>query len=378
MIQIIKYVKYYELESFSVKRCLSNAPIEQIPTTKVDDKIDIKKYKLLSFIPSADNSQLYYGVYLPDIKNKNDNDNFVITNSLKSNKWTKYIKNGKLDDKSIIIDLCYDTNKRLFCIGMYMDNNEPIYNLYKKENNNYKSKWVKINSTNKIKSLCYDNKINTLLGINSYDSQIYENKFESVSYNDWIGPLNYDIPMRKILYDKDDYMIGIDLKNNYIYRKENKDWRTSSWDTKNINKTKVYDLCYDYDGCFIALTSDGVKKQKFPDFNADFIPIEDYNMNKNSEILTKANILKYKIGFDFLNELFDSSTEFGKNLKKIYNFKKLTKDICGNKRYLYNKIKKNKFNTDIQNINQNDINKQNREINELYDNIEKLSNELNY
>ena len=78
------------------------------------------------------------------------------------------------------------------------------------------------------------------------------------------------------MFDKEGIMIGIGLKDNYIYRKKDNDWKDSYWDQKNVNKTQVYDMFYDTDGCLIASTPEGIKKQLFPDFNSEFILVTKY------------------------------------------------------------------------------------------------------
>ena len=190
------------------------------------------------------------------------------------------------------------------------------------------------------------------------------------SYDEWVGPINYDIPMRKIMYNKDDILIGIGLFDNFIYTKESIDWRNSYWSKKNINKTKVYDLIYDTDGCFIAASPKGILKQLNPEMSSEFINIKDYPKNKNIEKnleLQTADILKYRIGYEFLDDIFDTSTSLGKHLKNIYDIKKMTKDLCSSKKYLH----KDKLdeNTDA-------LSFKHREINDLYKQIEKIGYQL--
>jgi len=258
---------------------------------------------------------------------------------------------------------------------MSMENKEPVYNLYKKASTDFRSVWVKIPSNLKMKTLCYNlPETGKLLGINNYDSQIYENRMHSdLSYNSWIGPINYDIPIKKIMFDKEGFMIGIGLKDNYIYRKKDADWRDSYWDYKNINKTQVYDMFYDTDGCLIASTPEGIKKQLFPDFNSEFVLITKYR-KKNEVIMETSEVFKFRIGHEFLDDDFDQSTELGRDLKRLYEFKKLSKDLCQNKRVL----RKHSENTRQFEIDSKQISKQNREINDLYHNIEQLQNTMDY
>ena len=400
---IVKIYNYQNnFENFTLSKCRNNNNnlTTSVATTSVitssatlnnnnnnnglGNKIDINSYKMISILPSlTPDSKIYFGVIVQKKEEKIDNDNFVISSAdIKNKFWKKNIKNGKLDDKSIIIDLFYDKNKKLGCIGMKMVNSEPLYTFYLKETD-YSSKWVKIKADTKIKSLLYDIETESLLGLHNFDSQIYNCKkdfeyLDTGDENDWHGPINYSLPMRKIMYDKEGFMIGIDLQNNYLYRKKHIDWKQSDWDMKNINKTKIYDAVYDEDGCLIACTSNGLQKQVSPDFNSEFIPLKDYNMNTNEIIYNIKDIIKFKLGIVFDDDIFDESTELGSQLKKLYNFKKISKQICSNRKYLVNKTNKRNFDLNIkdENVDQYDINKQNREINELYNSIDEYTKKL--
>ena len=348
-----------------------------VNTTPVVTRNKPHKKIIYAIIPSPLEENLYFGTFIPNINNVNDNhhNNFVYTRSLESNKWIGNIDNSVIDDKSLIVDLFFDKYKHLMCIAMNMNDNEPEYNLYKKKTTDFKSEWVKIPFNLKIKSLCYDLSNNgNLLGLNNFDSQIYENRMVSdISFDNWIGPINYDIPVKKIMFDKEGVMIGIGLKDNYIYRKKDNDWRDSYWDQKNNNKTQVYDMFYDTDGCLIASTPEGIKKQLFPDFNSEFVDITKYK-KKNEAIMEHSEVLKFRIGHEFLDDDFDETTELGRDLKRLYEFKKLTKDLCSNKTVLR---KHSKINKQFE-IDSKEISKQNREINDLYSEIERLQNIMDY
>ena len=100
--------------------------------------------------------------------------------------------------------------------------NNKIFEYYEKENTDITSKWIKIDAENSknckffMRSVIYDNENFKLLGINSNDGQIYEKSLtNSFSYNNWDGPINKDIPMKKIMFDKHDFLIGIGLLDNY-------------------------------------------------------------------------------------------------------------------------------------------------------------------
>lgn len=331
-----------------------------------------KKRIIYSIIPSAVEDNLYFGSFYSNNKNKkkNDIDNLVYTRSLESNTWTK-VKNSKLNDNTLIIDLNYDDNKRMTAIGLSMKNNEPIYDIFMKENIDFESNWVKVESNKKMRSICYDINIGRLIGINSYDGQIYENRISRSGDGliKWVGPINYDKPMKKILFNREGILIGIGLIDNYIYKKTGKDWRYNKYDEKNINKTKVYDLFYDKDGCLIATTPNGVMKQLHQDFNSEFVDIRDYK-EKHEEIMSNVEILKSRVGVEFIDDEFDINTELGIDLKRLYEFKKVSKELCGNKISLKrNTLEKSKIDL---------LSRQNRDINDLYNIIDDISNKMDY
>ena len=355
-------IQVYELtygkEFFDDTNFITNKNIQSLILSPYDEDIENKRY-FGSFIKSETNSNIDNSVFLYN------------TNSLESNKWSQ-TNDIKLDNKNnvIVTDLFFDKMRKLIAIGLYFKDNKPIYNIYRKQTKSLNSVWELIGEDTKMRNLCYDMKSSKLLGVSSFDGQIYESKLLNDSYDEWVGPINYDIPMRKIMYNKDDILIGIGLFDNFIYTKENIDWRNSYWNKKNINKTKVNDLIYDNDGCFIAASPKGILKQLNPEMSSEFIDIKEYPKNKNKgknlELQT-ADILKYRIGYEFLDDIFDTSTSLGKHLKNIYDIKKMTKDLCSSKKYLRN----NKLdeNTDL-------LSFKHREINDLYKKIEKISYKL--
>ena len=356
LIQI--YEVTYGKEFFTDNNIVSNKNIQSLILSPYDEDAENKRY-FGSFIKSGINSNIENSVFLYN------------TNSLESNKWSQS-NNIKLDEKNnvIVTDLFFDKMRKLIAIGLYFKDNKPIYNIYRKQTDSLNSMWELIGENTKMRNLCYDIKTSKLLGVSSYDGQIYESKLLNDSYDEWVGPINYDIPMRKIMYNKDDILVGIGLFDNFIYTKKSIDWRHSYWDKKNINKTKVYDLVYDTDGCFIAASPKGILKQLNPEMSSEFINIKDYPKNKNKDKkleLQTSDILKYRIGYEFLDDIFDTSTSLGKHLKNIYDIKKMTKDLCASKKYLRN----NKLdeNTDA-------LSFKHREINDLYKKIEKIGYKL--
>ena len=339
------------------KLIIHNLIIFAIDNTRVDEKLPIKDKYFASFIMTSNT--------------KGRHNNFVYTNAIKSNKWMTPGRSAPLSSKHTIIDLTYDQNRRLMAIGMSIEKDKPVFDIFKKSSRDFKSEWVKLESNRKIRSLSYDITYGSLLGINSYDGQIYESRYRALSYGDWVGPINYGLPMRKIMYDKEGYMIGIGLIDNFIYRKETKFWRESDWDKKNVNKTAVYDLIYDTDGCFIASTRTGIKKQQFPDFNSEFVPLGEFKQ-EHADVLDHDEILKYRTGVEFLDDDFDQNTELGRDLKRIYEFKKVAKDLCKSR----GRFKKETVNPEKESVDSNTVSRQNKEINDLYDKINVLTDKL--
>jgi hypothetical protein len=378
MIKKVLTNKYFELLIYLVSFALILALISKRINMEGFKSSNSKIIKpnnnkiIYTIIPSSTEDNLYFASYFSTNKSKNkrDIDNMVYTRSLKSNNWTK-MKNSKLNNNTLIIDLNYDNNKRLVAIGMSMKDNEPVYDIFIKENTNFESKWIKVDSNKKMRSICYDINSGNLIGVNSYDGQIYESKNSSgnFGYTSWIGPINYDKPMKKVMFNRDGILIGVGLIDNYIYKKTGKDWRHSEYDEKNINKTKVYDLFFDKDGCIIATTPNGVMKQLHQDFNSEFVDIRDYK-EKHEDLMNNVEILKSRVGIEFIDEDFNTSSELGKDLKRIYEFKKVSKELCNNK------IPLKKHSLDQSKI--DILSRQNRDINDLYSIIDDISGKMNY
>ena len=382
-----------------------NSNLEAFESNTNEKNVNSKNIHSLMLSPYENNDK-YFGLFVTNNKNKNiKNSNYIYsTNSLKSgvfknNESIKKIKPSNMSPyipNEILQDIFIDKYKKMIVIGLSFNLNtkKPLYSIYRNIYNNLNKenelnyKWEKpadkiTIENNPMRSFCYDNKNGKLLGVSAYDGQIYEQKFNSDNYEEWIGPINFSkLRMRKIMYSKENLMIGIGLFDNYIYIKKNENWRTSEWNLDNINKTKVYDLIYDNDGCLIASTPNGIMKQNNQNFSSSFVLINELKQN-NDIILENTEILKLKLGLveDFEDDVFyinDKNLDKNmyskiENLKKIYNIKKLTKDLCSNKKYLRKThiTKNNTKSDDFDNI----ISK-NREINDLYSDIEELNNKL--
>ena len=324
--------------------------------------------------PETNNNNIdtYYGTFVTNNNNDSKNGCFIYkTNALDDNKWEKSeLPKLELNKNIIVNNIMYNENKKMMAIGIYYKNNKSVYNIYIESTDNSNIVWKKLGSDINIRSICFDSLTYKLLGVSSHDGQIYEKRIDTSTYekNDWIGPVNNDIPMSKIMYDKDNIMIGIGLFDNYIYTKQGVNWRTEYWDKKKINKTKVNDLLYDYDGCLIGSSNKGLFKQLKPELSSEFVNITKYIKNKNTSILTKYDILKSKIGYEYLDDIFDTDTSLGRHLKNIYEIKKKTKHMCYNKELLR---PRSNFENDT-----DELSFKNREINDLYTEIDKINKHL--
>ena len=100
-------------------------------------------------------------------------------------------------------------------------------------------------------------------------------------------------------------------------------------DVKNVNRTKVYDLIYRKMDALLP-TKDGIMKQPILILDLNLFPLAEFDQ-EHEEILDLLEIIKFKTGNEYLDEEFDVITELGRDLKRIYEFKKITDDLCGNK-----------------------------------------------
>lgn len=319
-----------------------------------EDYIKVTAYNI---IPNL-NQKSYIGTFIPK-NTENYKGNLIVTNSLKSGKWSGPIKNGIPDSRSIIVDLCYNNDKRLMCVALKMIYNKKVYSIYIKENTDIYSKWIKINSDKNIMSITFDMN-NRLLGCEADTGQIFRKETEDLN-SSWFGPINYDLPMKKVLFDRDNIMIGIGLLDNKIYKKKEVDWEKSAWDNININHQRVFDLVFDLDGKFLASTYNNILKQKYPTYLAEFEP---YTKNYSYEnVLSFEDIIKYKCG---INDDIDIETEekskLSQNFKDILKYKRNIIKFCKSKNPSSQMTNKMLIKTD----------QQNKVIDEIQDLIKKI------
>lgn len=339
--------------------------------------------------------------------------NLLKTTSLKGNTWES-VCSGSIDEETLIYNLCWHKDelykdgksfKRLMCVGIKNINengdNRKEFTIYIKDQECIKSKWVEYRPQNhKIENkmiffIIYDLE-NNLLGLNYIDKQIYRlNEIDGK----WIGPINFsDIKLKRILYDWDRKMLGLD-ENNVIWKKTEMKWEISEWgkeenfkiheeDTQKRIKSKfnITDLIHDKDGKLIAITNIGMLKQLNNSYSSFFGRYSDTNLSidsnklneksknyfnlyttnvQNQYVMTDNDILMNKTGidtyrYDYIKLNKDEQSDKNKiqianKLNTLLKLKRKFVNVCKNR-------KRVEISSD-QNMN-------------LYDNIDKLIESL--
>jgi hypothetical protein len=332
--------------------CLNNKPTEGFNSGDIDDVFKMNGKQIIGLIPFFEKNG--YIACFVDQTNPATN-NLIYTNELLSGNWYGPMKNGALNDRSIIVELSYDIDRCLLAVGMELVNDKPVYTTYKKETNDPESLWVPLKSNSiTIRSICHD--LNgSMIGISSFDGQIYEYQ---AGY--WEGPVNFDKPMKKVFFDKDRTMLGIGLIDSKIYKKDGNDWRTAKWNTEYVNETQVIDCIFDTDGKLIAAIKNGILKQTHPIFNSSFAKLK----SSEQELLTKMDILGYRCGIDFSRYGYlEDDDELSQNLNNLLRFKKRAIETCATKSRAFTSISSKQLLK--QNKNQNLINEIDSVINNL-------------
>ena len=312
-----------------------------------------------------DNNPVFIGTFIPD--DGESKANLIYTRSLKSNTWYGPVRNSRASNKNngVFVDLTYDKDRKLLGVCLEEENGSYRYNLYKKSTLDFCSEWVRLPDSNdphvgKMRSIIYDLD-GRLIGCNSEDGQLY--KKESTSFSsEWIGPINVDMPVKKVMFDHiDQVMLGISKEDNKIYRKTGKDWTRESWDKEYSSNIEVIDMFHDLDGCLVASTKDGLMKQIEPNFLSEFIKIEDTKVT--DPLFDNDKRMKYRTGLDLFDKSMKDNNELTKKLDSILTFKKEAKEICKNKKFLFSK-------EDNDSIGVSDIKKQNQVMEDIQGLIE--------
>jgi hypothetical protein len=295
-----------------------------------DNYIPKKERQLFNILPLIDGR--YLGTYLT--KDDDKSNNLVMTYSLKSNEWQGPIKNGSPATNTLICDLTYYKDKRLMCVGTKHDTENDIilYDIFIKKTQDIESPWVKIKSNENIMSINFDFHGN-MIGCRD-DGQLFIKENKNLN-SDWIGPINYDIPMKKVLFDKDGKMLGIGLKDLLLYKKNTHDWKESKWDKDHKGFDQLYDVYHDYDGCLVGTSPNGLIKQEHSNYMAIF---KDYlNTERKETILTLPKIIFFRTGLEILDDKITNDKDIvDKNLSDELNsfllLKSKTIQMCKNRK----------------------------------------------
>ena len=297
-----------------------------------ENKKNSLKRVVCNIIPGFKND--YVGTFFPE--KGGSNNTLITTRSLESNRWMGPVKNGAVDNKnSVITDLTYDQDKRLMCVAINIVNGNSNFKIYRKESPDITSKWEEIPSDVQIRSLLFDTD-NKLMGCGD-DGQIYKKHTEDFTKPEWDGPINFDIPMKKILFDKDLYLLGIGLEDGKLYKKRGFFWSEENWDTDNVNDESIYDAFHDLDGRKIATSQRGIIKQQSADFMSPYYLFSDYPKEKTKKILNKNDVFMFRTGLrdltveKIVDDATDKSIILEGPLQRILDFKKNAKKVCKNR-----------------------------------------------
>ena len=212
------------------------------------------------------------------------------------------------------------------------------------------------------------------MGCHAITGQIYKKRTEEMN-SEWVESSSYDLPMKKVMFDKDLYLMGIGMLDGKLYKKLGYFWSESSWDTEHIGNNTIFDCYHDFDGCLIASSYKGIVKQTSANYMANFVPIKETKLKKKTYTLTE--ILKFKTGLVLEDDLvLDNTSDLGGQLKEILKYKKQAINLCKNKSYRLKKITYGPSSVaDSRNIQL--VNKQSQMINNLESMIKKLESGLN-
>lgn len=322
--KLIKIKENFNIESSYIKDIETNKLIYRI-IPSITDFTSLIDPQIIQ-----NNFSNYLGVHIPGVNNINNIDNNIIyTRALNSNNWYGPLQNHKPDKDYIIIQLTFSNDKKMMGIGYTIKNNKPIYKPFIKETTDILSNWKPLEQSDsiyndKISYILFDIFSNKLIGINHEDGQIYMKETSDLN-SIWVGPINYDTPMKAIYYYKNNFMIGIGKEDNYLYIKDGDDWTQQKWDNTNINRTYVYDVIFDRDGCLIATSPKGLLKQPTSNFFSQFVRIDSIN-NKLNETMKFDEIMLYKTGCKFFNK--DKNKISSDYVKNILDKKRKTLKTC--------------------------------------------------
>lgn len=307
-------------------------------------------------------------------------------NRLEDKYWMGPLKNSLPKDNIPLRMITLDYEMRLLGVGY--DNR-----LYRKASNskdlNVESRWEEVPSATNLIYVLYESRLDKetyqkdeskykddfLIGINTI-GLLTKIKYNDLGSKEFDRMINDDFKVLKIYFEKNGYMmaIGTDFQ---LYRKNDKNWETSTFNIFNKNPTKLIDVIYDSDAKMFGLVFMEnlgyveLMKQKMVHYMSSFVPLEFIvtNTTKNKDVLSFYERLKLKSGVDLL--LYDLVDNYGyrtiqevQSRLQMEDMKKI-RNMCKNRGYLANQSHNN-FNI------LNKIEQQNNKIIKMNQTISKL------
>lgn len=269
--------------------------------------------------------------------------------SLLSNMWKGPLKNSIPFDYIPLrmITIGYRDNSLL---GIGYDNKLYAKQADRLGNLNIEGEWVKVPNNDNIIYAIVEKKSKKLVAINTLGELLIKENVDLTSNYEVLGDTN--IPIIKLFYDANDYMLALDSNFNLVQFKD-RNWTQSSLNyEKGINPTKVLDILYDNDGKLYGLVFvPGVgilelMKQQTKYFMAEFIPLEfhtKYSLaTSDNFMLNDIKIIETKTGVNMIEDNDDFGAEENRDddltyayMKSIVKNKTKLRDFC-NKRGLGN------------------------------------------
>jgi hypothetical protein len=249
--------------------------------------------------------------------------------NLLSNMWKGPLKNSIPFDYIPLrmITINYKDNSLL---GVGYDNK-----LYAKQANktgsiNITGEWVKVPNNDDIIYVIIDKKSKKLVAINNLGELMIKKTNDITSDYEALGDLN--IPVLKLFYDSNNYMLALDTNFNLVQFKD-REWTKSTLNyKKGVNQMRVFDIMYDNDGKLFGLVFvPGVgilelMKQQTKYFMSEFVPLEfhtKYSLDSgNSFLLNDINVIECKTGVNLIEDNDDYGSEENRDQDISYAYMK--------------------------------------------------------
>lgn len=262
--------------------------------------------------------------------------------NLLSNMWKGPLKNSIPFDYIPLrmITIGYRDNSLL---GVGYDNNLYAKQADRLGNINVLGEWVRVPNNENIIYVIVEKKSKKLVAIDNLGNLLIKQNTDILSDYEPLGDLN--IPLLKLFYDSNDYMLALDSNFNLVQFKD-RDWTKSSLNyKKGINNMRVFDILYDNDGKLFGLVFvPGVgilelMKQQTKYFMSEFVPLEfhtKYSLDVgNNFLLNDINIIETKTGVNIIEDNDDYGSEENRDqdisyayMKSIVKNKSKLREFC--------------------------------------------------